>query len=87
MDCSVMMSLKAVPAGTDEETANAAQSSTVQGKDVAGVFQTADGRRVAYCVSVVDAGPKPPTKLAKKAKHEHEIWDFVAGLEEAGEVV
>lgn len=82
-----MMSLKSIPAGAPEETADASESSTIQGKDVAGVFQTQDGRRVAYCVSVVDAGPKPPTKLAKKAKHEDEIWDFVAGLEEAGEVV
>eukprot|EP00903_Cladosiphon_okamuranus_P018903 g17386.t1 len=86
MDCSVMMSLKAVPAAADGD-GDAAQSSTVQGKDASGVFQTADGRRVAYCVSVVDAGPKPPTKLAVKAKHEDEIWDFVAGLEEAGQVV
>lgn len=84
MDCSVMMSLKSIPAAADGA---AAQSSTVQGKDAAGVFQTADGRRVAYCVSVVDAGPKPPTKLAGKAKHEDEIWDFVAGLEEAGQVI
>eukprot|EP00752_Nemacystus_decipiens_P015584 g13907.t1 len=84
MDCSVMMSLKSIPAAAGGD---AAQSSTVQGKDAAGVLQMADGRRVAYCVSVVDAGPKPPTKLAGKAKHEDEIWDFVAGLEEAGHVV
>lgn len=79
-----MMSLKSVP--TDGAGA-VTQPCTVQGKDVAGMFQTSDGRRVAYCVSVVDAGPKPPTKLSKKAKHEDEIWDFVAGLEDAGQVI
>lgn len=82
-----MMSLKSAPAAASEEGAAAAHLSTVQGMDVAGVFQMADGRRVAYCVSVVDAGPKPPTKLAGKAKHEDEIWDFVAGLEDAGQVI
>lgn len=54
-----------------------------QADDSAGVLKTADGRRVAYCVSVVDAGPKPPTKLAGKAKKERDIWEFVAGLGEA----
>lgn len=86
MDCSVMMSLKSAPTDGDAGAA-AAQPCTAQGKGVAGVFQTSDGRRVAYCVSVVDAGPKPPTKLSSKAKHEDEIWDFVAGLEDAGQVV
>lgn len=76
MDCSVMMSLKAVTFEGEAPTA----ASSVQGQDVAGVFQTGDGRRVAYCVSVVDAGPKPPTKLSSKAKHEDEIWNLVAGL-------
>lgn len=80
-----MMSLKAVPA--DGDAGAAEQPCAAQGKDVAGVFQTSDGRRVAYCVSVVDAGPKPPTKLSSKAKHEDEIWDFVAGLEDAGQLV
>ncbi|CAN0069758.1 unnamed protein product [Scytosiphon promiscuus] len=92
MDCSVMMSLVLAPAPAPAATAaedgdEPAQSSSLQGKRAAGVFQTPDGRRVAYCVSVVDAGPKPPTKLSKKAKHEDEIWDFVAGLEDAGEVI
>lgn len=88
MDCSVMMSLKLAPApATTGDGEGAAQSSSFQGKRVAGLFQTPDGRRVAYCVSVVDAGPKPPTKLSGKAKHEDEIWDFVAGLEDAGEVI
>lgn len=72
MDCSIMMSLKAVKVEGDE---NAAELVTVQGPEVAGMLRTADGRRVAYCVSVVDAGPKPPTKLKTKAKHEHKIWD------------
>lgn len=81
MDCSVMMSMKAV---SREEGAAEAGPSMIQGDDVAGMLETGDGRHVAYCVSVVDAGPKPPTKLSGKAKHEHEIWDFVAGLEDAG---
>lgn len=72
MDCSIMMSLKAVKVEGD---ADAAELVTVQGPEVAGVLRTADGRRVAYCVSVVDAGPKPPTKLRTKAKNEHKIWD------------
>lgn len=83
MDCSVMMSLKAATAGNGAEV----PSSTNQGEDVAGVLETGDGRRVAYCVSVVDAGPKPPTKLSGKAKHENKIWDFVAGLEGAEALV
>ncbi|CAM9304432.1 unnamed protein product [Ectocarpus sp. 12 AP-2014] len=85
MDCSVMMSLKSIPAAPEGGSGGEGQPSAVQGKDVAGVFQTGGGRRVAYCVSVVDAGPKPPTKLSGKAKHEAEIWDFVAGLEETGQ--
>lgn len=87
MDCSVMMSLRSIPAAPEGGSGGEGQPSAVQGKDVAGVFQTGGGRRVAYCVSVVDAGPKPPTKLSGKAKHEAEIWDFVAGLEEAGQVI
>ncbi|CAM9611541.1 unnamed protein product, partial [Hapterophycus canaliculatus] len=91
MDCSVMMSLKLAlaPAATSssEDGEGAAQPTSVQGKHVAGLFQTPDGRRVTYCISVVDAGPKPPTKLSRKAKHEDKIWDFVAGLEDAGEVI
>lgn len=82
MDCSVMMSLKSI--GRQEGEGD---SSAVQGDGAAGVLQMADGRRVGYCVSVVDAGPKPPTKLSGKAKHEDEIWDFVAGLEEEGQLV
>ena len=82
MDCSVMMSLKSIMRQEGE-----GDSSAVQGDGTAGVLQMADGRRVGYCVSVVDAGPKPPSKLSGKAKHEDQIWDFVAGLEEAGQDV
>lgn len=74
MDCSVMMSLKAVP------KSQATEGPTIQGGDVAGVLIMEDGRFLAYCVSVVDAGPKPPTKLRGKAKHEHEIWEFMKTL-------
>lgn len=80
MDCSIMMSLQAVKA----VGVGAGPSSNAQGDEVAGVLDMADGRRVAYCVSVVDAGPKPPTKLSSKAKHEHLIWDYVATLEKEG---
>lgn len=83
MDCSVMMSLKAVKVDGDED---AAELATVQGPEVAGVVRTTDGRRVAYCVSVVDAGPKPPTKLRTKAKHEHKIWDSWASRGEIQKV-
>lgn len=72
-----MMSLKAVP-----QSAAGSTTATIQGHGAAGVFKTRNGRMVAYCVSVVDAGPKPPTKLGGKAKDESRIWEFVASLEE-----
>lgn len=70
MDCSVMMSLMEVPKCT----------TAIQTHNTAGVLEMADGRCLAYCISVVDAGPKPPTKLRKKAQHEHKIWEFMSTL-------
>lgn len=74
MDCSVMMSLRAVP------QSQATAGTAIQRGDAAGVLIMEDGRCLAYCVSVVDAGPKPPTKLRRKAKHEHKIWEFMKTL-------
>lgn len=81
MDCSIMISLKAVTGKeTKESPLGTVDPHTPQGNDTAGVLRTADGRHVAYCLSVVDAGPKPPSKIANKADREHLIWEFIAGL-------
>ncbi|CAM9103739.1 unnamed protein product [Choristocarpus tenellus] len=45
----------------------------------AGELDVGEGLRVAYCLSVIDAGPKPPSKVESKALVERKIWEFLAG--------
>ncbi|CAM9322288.1 unnamed protein product [Discosporangium mesarthrocarpum] len=62
---------------TDELKMKEASYWRAQEEHIAGEVEI-DARRFAYCISVVDAGPKPPWKVEAKKQAEYHIWRFLA---------
>ncbi|KAG5187899.1 inositol-pentakisphosphate 2-kinase-domain-containing protein [Tribonema minus] len=83
-DCSIMVTLSAAPRAC---AAADVDEVPLQSGWFAGEVEVADGaarqRRLLYCLSAMDTGPKPPTQLSKQCKREPLVWQFIATEEEA----